>query len=77
MDINSVYIFSAIDPPQRNSLSGEIFDKARHGDQGAFGEIYNQFFKKIYRFIYFRVSHKEAAEDLAEEVFLKAYGKLG
>jgi RNA polymerase sigma-70 factor (ECF subfamily) len=32
--------------------------------------------KKIYRFIYFRVSHKEVAEDLAEEVFIKAFAGL-
>ncbi|MFI5205992.1 MAG: RNA polymerase sigma factor, partial [Candidatus Paceibacterales bacterium] len=39
-------------------------------------EIYNLYFQKIYRFIYYRVGHKEMAEDLAEEVFLKAFTKI-
>ncbi len=51
--------------------------KAKKGETAAFGEIYNLFFKRIYTFIYYRVSHKETAEDMAEEVFLKAYTKLG
>ncbi len=74
---SDVYIFSS------SNLSGKIevpystFDKAKHGDEAAFGHIYDLFYKKIYRFIYFRVSHKETAEDLAEEVFLKAFGRIG
>lgn len=76
MQPSSVYIFSAADFGQKRAISGPIFDKAKQGDQAAFGEIYNLFFKPIYRFIYFRVSHKEIAEDLAEEVFLKAYVKI-
>ena len=53
-----------------------LANKAKTGDNGAFGEIYNIFFQKIFRFIFYRVGHKENAEDLTEEVFLKAYGKL-
>lgn len=76
MNPSSVYIFSATNPEPDKPLSPHVFGKAKHGDQAAFGEIYNLFFKRIYRFIYFRVSHKEAAEDLAEEIFLKAFGKI-
>src|SRR5258708_29699239 len=54
-----------------------LIAKAKAGEQGAFAEIYNIYFKKIYKFIYFRVGHKQIAEDLTEDVFLKAYGKLG
>jgi RNA polymerase sigma-70 factor, ECF subfamily len=77
MDKTSVYIFSTSDnlADEKGALT-DLVKKAKKGDQAAFGEIYNVFFKKIYRFIYFRVSHKEAAEDLAEEVFLKIYGKI-
>lgn len=41
-----------------------------------FADLYNQFFDKIYRYVFFRVSHKETAEDLTEEVFIKAYESL-
>ena len=53
-----------------------LFDRAKKGEDAALGEIYNLFFKKIYRFIFFRVGHKEVAEDLAEEVFLKGFSKI-
>src|SRR5258708_4813133 len=44
--------------------------------QHAFGQLYELYFEKIYKFIYFRVSHKEVAEDLAEEVFIRAWSKI-
>jgi len=76
MNPSSVYIISSLNSEPEKALSADVFGKAKQGDQAAFGEIYNLYFKKIYRFIYFRVSHKEAAEDLAEEIFLKAFGKI-
>jgi RNA polymerase sigma-70 factor, ECF subfamily len=36
-----------------------------------FSEIYDQYVKKIYRFIYLKVSSVETAEDLSSEVFLR------
>ena len=53
-----------------------LLTQAKNGQESAFAEIYDLYFKKIYRFIFFRVSHKEVAEDLAEEVFLKAFSKI-
>lgn len=47
--------------------------KTRAGDEHAFLEIYNLYFKDIYTFIYFKVPSKEVAEDLAAEVFFKAW----
>jgi len=71
-----VYNFSILNSSEKTNVSANVFSKAKAGDSGAFGEIYNLFFQKIYRFVYFRTSHKETAEDLAEEIFLKAYGKI-
>lgn len=56
-------------------LSG-LLEQARSGKEEAFSQIYELCFEKIYRFIYYRVSHKEVAEDLAEEVFIKAFHNL-
>ncbi len=50
---------------------------AKDGDQGALADLYTLFFPKIYRFLYFRTSHRQTAEDLAEDVFVKAYASLG
>lgn len=76
MNSTDVYILSSSNSSEKSGIPGDLLAKAKSGDAGAFGQIYNLFFPKIFRFIYFRVSHKETAEDLAEEVFLKAYGKL-
>lgn len=50
--------------------------KASQGDEKAFSELYELYFEKIYRFVYFRVSHREVAEDLAAETFIKAWRRL-
>ncbi len=47
-----------------------------HKDTEAFGELYDRYVAKIYRFVYFKVSHKEEAEDIVSEVFLKAWNYL-
>src|SRR5579872_5748020 len=61
---------------ENSDFLAELVGKAKLGQEEAFGSIYNLYFEKIYRFIYYRVSHKEVAEDLAEDVFLKAFSKI-
>ncbi|MDB4940388.1 MAG: polymerase ECF-type sigma factor, polymerase sigma-70 factor, subfamily [Candidatus Doudnabacteria bacterium] len=50
--------------------------KAKKGEEQAFGELYELYFDKIFKFIYYRVSHKEVAEDLTEDVFIKAWTSI-
>lgn len=50
--------------------------KAKAGDKNAFGDLYEALVEKIYRFIFFKVSDKETAEDLTQEVFLKIIKNL-
>lgn len=50
--------------------------KLRQGDTEAFGEIYDRYATKIYRFIFFKISSVEEAEDLTSEVFLKLWQYL-
>lgn len=54
----------------------EIVHLAQKGNTEAFSEIYTLYFDKIFRFIYFKVNHKETAEDICEEVFLKAFSGI-
>lgn len=58
--------------PDENTLILE----AKAGNERAFGQLYEFYFEKVYKFIYFRVNHKEIAEDLAEEVFVKAWTNI-
>lgn len=42
-------------------------------DPEAFGELYDRFLDRVYRYLYFRLGDRVEAEDLAEQVFLKAW----
>lgn len=55
----------------------KAFEKAQKLDREAFGVIYDHFSDKLYRFIYFRVGHKEMAEDLLSDTFVKAWTRIG
>lgn len=45
-------------------------------DADAFAELYDKYIGEIYRFIFFKVSHREEAQDLTSEVFLKTWNYL-
>lgn len=49
---------------------------ASAGDADAFGEIYMRHLDAIYRYVYFRVQDSKDAEDLTEQIFLKAWEAL-
>jgi RNA polymerase sigma-70 factor, ECF subfamily len=54
----------------------ELILGAKKGDEQAFGKLYDLYFEKLFKFIYFRVNHKETAEDLTEDVFIKAWQRI-
>jgi RNA polymerase sigma-70 factor (ECF subfamily) len=42
-------------------------------DANAFGELYDLYVERVYRYLYFRTGSHPEAEDLTEQVFLKAW----
>ena len=50
-----------------------LVDRARLGDADAFGLLYDRFQPEILRYLVHRVGDPDAAEDLAQQVFLKAW----
>ena len=50
-----------------------LYKLKAHKDSDAFAALYDLYVKRIYRFVYFKVSSKEEAEDITSEVFLKAW----
>ncbi len=58
------------------SLEEELVQKACSGNREAFGELYDRFVDRIYRYIYFRITDEPTAEDLTSRVFLKAWENL-
>lgn len=61
--------------PVPEDITG-LVKQARLGTEAAFSELYDLYFQKIYKFTFYRVGHKETAEDITEEVFLKTYKSL-
>ncbi len=49
---------------------------AKNGDQDAFSQIYELYFVPVFRYIFLRVQNKSDAENLAQDVFLKAYKNI-
>ncbi|MFC1988896.1 RNA polymerase sigma factor [Chloroflexota bacterium] len=47
--------------------------QAVNGNTDAFGDLYIIFVDKIYRYVYYHVNSKMAAEDITGEVFFKAW----
>jgi len=54
----------------------ELVRRAQRGDLGAYEELVRHTHPQIYRLLYHMTSNREDAEDLAQEVFLKAYAAL-
>ncbi len=57
----------------RKFKENNLGSRSLRKDKQAFIEIYNLYVDDIYRFIYFKVGHKEEAQDIASTVFLKAW----
>ncbi|MDZ8118285.1 RNA polymerase sigma factor [Pontiella agarivorans] len=54
----------------------ELVLKAQHGDVHAFDQLVERYHAKIYGLTYNMTSNREDAEDLTQEVFVKAYEAL-
>ncbi len=54
----------------------ELVERARGGDQAAYSELVRRLHRRIYALIYGMTGNKEDAEDVLQEVFVKAYTSL-
>lgn len=55
----------------------DLARRASMHDQQAFAELYNAYVEKIYKYLYYKVGNASDAEDLCEQVFLKAWEAIG
>ena len=60
----------------KTSLKNISLSRIDKNDRDVFIEAYDLYVDHIYRFIYFKVSNKETAEDLSSAVFLKTWNYL-
>lgn len=55
----------------------DVVSRAIRGDGEAFSQLYEEYFDKIYRYIYLRLGNQAEVEDLTQEVFVKALQAIG
>lgn len=54
----------------------QLIVEVQSGDASSFGTLYDTFVRDIYRFVYYKTHHKEIAEDLTSQIFIKAFEKI-
>lgn len=54
----------------------QIIAACQAGQLDQFGRLYDRYIKKIYNFIYYKTNHRETAEDLTSQTFIKAMEKI-
>ena len=60
-------------PGNEPAIVGALVERAQQGDAEAFGALYDRFQPEIVRYLAHRTGDADAAEDLAQQVFLKAW----
>ncbi|MDO8577696.1 MAG: RNA polymerase sigma factor [Dehalococcoidales bacterium] len=59
-------------------LGGDILiEQAAQGDSNAFSSLYDTYAEKIYRHVCYRVPDRADAEDITQEVFIRAWRAVG
>lgn len=54
-----------------------LIQRAISRDPDAFGRLYDMYVDRVYRHVYYRVGNVADAEDLTQQVFLKAWQAIG
>jgi RNA polymerase sigma-70 factor (ECF subfamily) len=67
-------------PPETtdsNGLAGwDLVRRTQAGDQEAFGQLYDRYHEMVFRYVLFRTSDRQLAEDLTAETFLRALRRI-
>jgi RNA polymerase sigma-70 factor (ECF subfamily) len=53
-----------------------LVEQARGGNRAAFAQLANRFHEDIFRMVYYRIRSRADAEDITQDVFLKAFQKI-
>ena len=54
----------------------DLVQRAQQGDKEAFAQLYETHFNKIYRYVILRIGNKAEAEDMTQQVFVKAFESI-
>jgi len=50
--------------------------RTQDGDKDAFAELYEAYFDRVYRYVVVRIGNRAEAEDMTQQVFVKAYKSI-
>jgi RNA polymerase sigma-70 factor, ECF subfamily len=62
--------------PSRQFDDEQTIAQVKNGDADAFGVLYEQYAETIFRYVYSHLDNRLDAEDLTEEIFLRAWRAL-
>ena len=54
-----------------------IVERAQQGDNEAFAHLYESHFDKIFRYVVMKIGNQMEAEDMTQQVFVRAYESIG
>lgn len=54
-----------------------LVEAHKAGDAEAFAQLYDRYARRIFDFVYYKTHHRETAEDIVSQTFLKALEGLG
>ncbi|MFZ0034633.1 MAG: sigma-70 family RNA polymerase sigma factor [Sedimentisphaerales bacterium] len=54
-----------------------LVQRARQGDHEAFAQLYESHFAKIFRYVVLKIGNQAEAEDMTQQVFVRAYESIG
>lgn len=63
-------------PERQHANEALLVERAKKGDSGAFGELYEFYAPLVFRFLFAHTNDRQDAEDLTEEVFLRVWEAL-
>jgi RNA polymerase sigma-70 factor, ECF subfamily len=63
--------------PRADDPEVALVRRAKDGDAQAFADLYECHLSQVFRYFYYRLGHREDAEDLTEQTFLKAWQAIG
>lgn len=63
-------------PDGRDLVDAVLIQKAQQGSTEAFGALYERYQATIFRFVCLRISSPQDAEDLTDDIFLRAWNNV-
>src|SRR5579871_2152635 len=55
----------------------QLVSRCRAGDLDAFAQVYERYERQVFRYAYHLLGHREDADDIKQETFLRAYQAIG